>query len=73
MVRYVLLNSYIKARNIIEADYDIAINNNKVQPYMFEPLANMQGVHNDDNSSSSESKDKYIHRIGYVEWLVAFS
>ncbi|XP_046842929.1 uncharacterized protein LOC124436978 isoform X1 [Xenia sp. Carnegie-2017] len=39
---------------------------------MFEPLANALGGQNDDNSSSSESKDEYIHRIGNVEWLVAF-
>ncbi|XP_046860879.1 P2X purinoceptor 7-like [Xenia sp. Carnegie-2017] len=35
---------------------------------MFELLANAQGGQNEDNSSSSESEDEYIHRIGNVEW-----
>ncbi|XP_046847587.1 uncharacterized protein LOC124441198 [Xenia sp. Carnegie-2017] len=51
-----------------EADFDIVVNNNEVQPYMFEPLANAEGGHSNDNSSSSESEDEYIHRIGNVEW-----
>ncbi|XP_046864609.1 uncharacterized protein LOC124459126 [Xenia sp. Carnegie-2017] len=33
---------------------------------MFEPLANAQGGHSNDNSPSSE--DEYIHRFGNVEW-----
>ena len=54
-----------------EAEFDIVFDATGVQPYMFEPLANVNSEEIiSDTSSADDSSDEDTNRIGNADWYV---